>query len=210
MSMNIEKLRQFSNRFSDKQKSSEVKYAAFVIPLRDGVIYLAERNTPPFKGLYSAIGGKMESGGTDDNDLDLTSSSFRLKKEGFERPTEAAIREFCEEMYYRTEFPKEFELDDFKIVKLFRIDDVVTGVSCYFRLVSVPSHLPFVPSPREIGKVNRLVDIDPTQINPLTKVALIEIRNDNTHTSYHDQLPSLDKLMVDYLGPVGGSYLLSY
>ncbi len=206
----IKKFDDLSRMFDERQKLNRVKYAAFAIPVKDGVIYLATRNTPPFKGFYSAVGGKVDESAECLGFGNPTASSIRLGELGFERPTTAAVREFCEEMYFGRKFPDGFDLDKFEAAKLFCINDSVTGVSCYIRLVSVPSELYFTPSPREIGRVDRLVDIDPTQINPLTKVALVGMAKERSCSDFHDQLPPLDKLVVDYFGPIWDHYLLSY
>jgi hypothetical protein len=56
----IKRINALTNAFESKNKSITTQYAAFAIPIIGGKIYLAVRNTPPHKGLYSAIGGKIE------------------------------------------------------------------------------------------------------------------------------------------------------
>ena len=77
-----QKFDDLSRRFSDRQKSNGVKYAAFAIPFKNGVLYLATRNTPPFKDLYSAIGGKVDESAESLGFGDPTASSSRLSQLG--------------------------------------------------------------------------------------------------------------------------------
>lgn len=200
---NRKEFRDLVERFTSKHKANQIKYAAFSIPIKNGELYLAIRNTPPSKGLYCAIGGKIDKKNQESINISLGipihRGSGRLVEMGFERPTVAAIREFCEEMYSNKQFPRDFDIDNqFRIMRLGSFGDVNTGVDCYMRLLEVPEDLPFKPSPREIGKIDKVSNIDPKQLNPLTAVALDFIKIDPELSQYKDQIPSLDVVEVKY------------
>jgi len=187
--------------FLEKRDREGKKYAAFAIPVVDGIIHLAVRNTPPHVGLESAIGGKVERG----ESLvfpDPTRASVNLEILGYETPTSAAVREFFEEAYSRT--VTDIDLQKIEIARLGCYDDLVTGVSCYMRVVRVPAWS-FHPDPRQIGIPRPLSQIDPHRINPLTCLALHYLRN---HEEFARQIPGLE--LPRYCGPLGAECVFTY
>ena len=204
---------EIAEEFFEKQSQNKVKYAGFTIPVRQGELYLAVRKTLPFEGLYSAIGGKVDEEALKRRPVLITPSAttIRLMSEGFESPTTAAVREFCEEMYAGNVFPEDFNLEDFKISRIAKINDCNTGVSCYMRLVTVPANLEFSPSLREVGDITKLIDIPPEKINLLTKLTLNIIADSPYHTQFLDQIPKRESLRVNSIdGALPDNFYLMY
>lgn len=197
----LERAVELSDVFDSKHNANKVKHAAFVIPVVNGEIYLAERNTPPFKGFYSAIGGKVDCSSEQWSQLGPTSR--QIVEQGFERPSLAAIREFHEEMYGC--LPEDFDLAQYRWERIGCINDAVTGVSCHIRLFDVLNS-EFSPSPRELGLISRISDIDSVQINPLTRLALKML----SEVSCEVAAPDLSD--VEYFGGAkfGNHYVLNY
>jgi len=195
-------------------------YAAFALPAvhwagEPGLqLYVAVRNTPPFQGLYSVIGGKVERN-VENTDIaaklpDRSSSSFGLESEGWERPSLAAVREFCEEMYTRAKPELIVKGDVLSMRRIVRADDEVTGTSCYVRLMIVPG-MDFSPNSREIGDIKPLKDVSPRLLNPLTQVTIRGMYELPGFENFRDQLPRLEDLTVSCEGPCEGNhYVFGY
>jgi hypothetical protein len=173
--------------FKQKHAETSHKFAAFVLPLRDGHIYVGRRNSGYLAGTYSAIGGKVEHRNPSlFSGFDLATESVDLTQLGFEQPTDAAIRELSEELYSAEPDYRMWKACE--VVKLGVVLDAQSGAKCFLRTVKVPD-IPFRPNPRELSDIARLVDVAIADINPMTRAALLAIRENMSLQEYHAQIP---------------------
>jgi hypothetical protein len=228
--LKMEELSDLIDKFWNSHNRAKVKYAVFTVPVINGDIYLAQRNTPPQMGLYSLIGGKVDPFTEQDPKIELPTSqgSAYLGGKGFERLKWTSLRELIEELYNRGEKLtgediKSLDLKRFRIYDHETLLDANTGVKCYTKVVEVPEEFSlsgrmikgdkFNPSDREIGRINRLSVshsyIPLVQINPLTKVALVlKPRVDDSPLSrYANQIPEIKcEQKRGFVGRVGNGF----
>jgi len=114
---------------------TEIVRTSFLIPVIDGLIYLGKRGTEPYKGQWSAIGGKVEkTGGPVLHDSPLTiekrGGSTRISifdesaiADGRELWFNAAAREFWEEAFHGKPYPKPEDRVFTDVYKIGCVDD---------------------------------------------------------------------------------------
>ena len=193
--------------------------ASFLLPVYHEEIMLAQRKTPPHRGLYSVIGGKCKRTGQEralapyhliekPGGYRVLSIVDRLAmKQGDETPNETALREACEEIYSHKKYPPDFYGCDFRLKRLGSIDDFTYGFTCSIALGTLDDvPFSFSPSELEIGELTPLHSIAPEQINPLTILALEDVRMKIKYFSQHifpgmenperlaEQIPLFEKL----------------
>ncbi|MFH1650376.1 MAG: hypothetical protein ABIA93_07570 [Candidatus Woesearchaeota archaeon] len=190
-------------------------YAAFVLPVlqTSNEPFLAIRNTEPFVGLFSVVGGKVDTGsGTEKGDRlgERARSSRRLEDQGWERPKLTSLREFAEEIYGST-FAETFPETPLNQSRIARINDAVTGVSMYVYLATVPEKA-FSPSEREVGEIRALGQINAAEMNPLTQVVMRALHDNPAFERLAHLIPPKEELTVIFAGPKAGTdhYLFTY
>lgn len=200
-------------------------HSSLSIAIRCGKIILAQRSTPPHVGKFSVVGGKSDKADMPyvltlpkvrtsyDGKLKLSNFDRHALEEGREAPFETAVREFCEEIYGDKKYPDDFEYwaNRFQPVRLGQVYDPKYRAWMDLSVINVDGRWRFSPSEREIGNIEELVNIDPADINPVTKIALEELRyrSENglgfdSRKKLHEQIP---KFNVPYMhtfmcGPV--------
>lgn len=188
--------------------SCNSKRASLSIPLYKGKLLLAKRNTEPHRGKYSAIGGKAErtsvarvlapvhlvekQGG---HKVESLRDKF-ARAAGRETTAEAGLREFCEEFFSNKSYPCDFHKSNFHMYLLGDVYDVLFDCIVDFHLLLIPSKFKPSPSERELGDIAFVEKIDPKEINPITKVALEEVRYrsimgflPDKYAGVHNQIP---------------------
>ena len=172
----------------------EIIEVGFLIPVFRDKIFLGQRNTEPYKSKFSAIGGKQENFSLDNGffsflfreDEDLGDMNFlnKIDKSFFNGKKEAilttTIREFCEEIFTEKIFPSDFNLSQFiNIVDLGSVYDKFNGKEfiCSFFLAKVDIDLSSISlSSRELMCLKPLAQIRESEIVPMTKFALIQLK----------------------------------
>ena len=175
--------------------------AAFVLPVVGDSIYVGMRATPPHRGFYGAIGGKIDPY-SDQNMLQtsrpewastVTAVNNLTTCLGEEFPSEAGIREFCEEAFHGRTYPDGFEPRDITDViwlGMIRDRDPVRPAvhhDCYFFLARV-NRRDFSPNPRELADIMPLVSVPWRQIYPLTQIALAQVAERVAGTKGYNRL----------------------
>lgn len=153
-----------------------MKYASFVIPSRNGRIFLGQRNTPPHQGMFGAIGGKADFNTSQQGAREVVCPGGSTKISvcdtyrfacNLESSLHTAKREFCEEAMPGAEFREIVRIG--AVFDQFRKEEVC----CSIYLANVRGR--FHPSTRELSKIKPLRDIAGENINPMTALALAEI-----------------------------------
>jgi len=199
-------------KFRKNSEKSKVKYAVFSIPIVNGKIILAKRNTAPQIGLYSAIGGKVDPAKENVPDIPfpMSGGSYSVMNKGYERLKWTGIRELIEELYHNGEKLSEKEISGLDLTR-FNIEDhstildTNTGIKCNFKVITLPERFivgnstiesnKFVPSKREVGDISELLKIDPGEINPLTKLALYTLQFDHAE-KFHGLLSQIPEIKI--------------
>ncbi|MCF7866352.1 hypothetical protein K9L67_01840 [Candidatus Woesearchaeota archaeon] len=170
----------------------KIRFVSFLIPIIDGEIWLGQRGTEPFKEYYGAIGGKVDESTSLDNNYAqiikkpgnhkeysvLDKIALEKQKEFFKK---AAVREFAEEIFSKQQFPNDFSNKDItNILKLGVIEDTLLNQpdyrnDCIFYLANI-NRKDFTPSLREIKNFQPLSKINYSEIFPITKIALIDLK----------------------------------
>jgi len=167
------------------------KYAGFLFPVIDGIIYLGKRGTPPYEGMWGAIGGKAEKttkpglittpipitkpGGH----IDISVFDRIAMNEGRELVLETCVRECFEELFSDKKYPDDFAPHDVMAAAflgfVIDLDKQGNEHECNFGIASVTRH-DFFPSPRELIGFAPLSEIDPETIFPISRIPLVEIK----------------------------------
>lgn len=196
----MDKIPDLTEKFKRNHADAKVKYAAFTFPIVGDDLYLAQRRTPPMVGLYSAIGGKVDSleDGMPTIRWPISSDSEYVMDKGYERLKWTGLKELLEEIYLAGDklVPKKgivVDLDGFEIGDSSTFFDANTGVTCYTKIIRLPEQFSvgdvvinsrrFNPSKRETGNIRTVSEINVNDINPLTKVALHIIKNNRPNMS---------------------------
>ena len=155
-----------------------MKTVGFLLPVINGEIYVGQRGTDPFKGLYGPIGGKSEKASgpgkfprfkpTPAGVWVLAPDCKIAEYEGLEYPTDAAAREFMEEAFQDTDTGCISGM-----AKIGGINDEYQGelINLNFYIANC-GRSDFNPSHRELTDIARLQDVDPGQLYPNAKVVL--------------------------------------
>ena len=204
----MDKLVDLIEKFKKNHKSAKVKFAVFSFSVVGDELYLAQRNTFPMVGLYSAIGGKVDPSKEEVPLIRWPTSpgSHYVIKQGYERLKWTSIRELIEELYLggdklSSKDAASLDLAGFKIQDHATLFDANTGVICYTKVIYLPEHFTvgdrniqsriFNPSQRETGGITKMNDLKSSEINPLTKVALYVMRFNREDYGFIHQIPQI-------------------
>lgn len=181
----------------------------FLFPVIDGKLYVGQRETEPYKGLYGPIGGKSE--GYNPNDLPyikehpakphIPYSDIIAKARNKEFGHSSAIREFYEEAF-QMKTPLWEEVSN--IFKIGAITDSFNNktTNCQFYLAMI-QRSNFDPSLGELRDIAPLEKITKSQLYPLAKASLCGLQKaldkgiikklkPYLSISLHKQIPSFD------------------
>ena len=82
------------------EKEEAIRYASMALVINTkGEIILTRRIKDPEKGKFSLTGGKVDQGPFRERDPKDGSLTLSLGMSGFEKPTEALLRELTEELF---------------------------------------------------------------------------------------------------------------
>jgi hypothetical protein len=173
-----------------KMSKKEIINAVFIIPIINNKVYLAQRNTEPYKNYFGPVGGKIDKLHKNHKDqlfysdpigqifgnIKLVQKEKELIQQGFENTKLAGFREFCEEIFTDKNYPQDFKENQFEPnLRLFEIIDENTVknkiVKCTVYITKINS-TDFSLSKREITQFKPLELINENQIFPMAKVML--------------------------------------
>lgn len=184
--------------------------SGFLFPVINGKLYVGQRRTEPYEGMYGPIGGKSEIHRRSETPYvkeypakpHVPRSDISAQKRSKEFGHSSAIREFYEEAFQMTEVPWEEVSNIFKIG---RIKDSFEGfnTNCQFYLTMI-QRTQFDPSPRELSNILPLEEIEINQLYPLAKASLYGLKRafekgiikklqPYSSLSISKQIPTLDK-----------------
>jgi hypothetical protein len=165
--------------------------ASFLFPVIDDLMYVGQRVKEPNAGMYGALGGKPESLpgkrtpwdkphtlGTMGGGRKLSIVDSHALDAGLETRRGTAVRECCEEIFPRIDFPEEFAYGDITHVGYIgAVTDLVGGVPWqnYF-FVAMFNRNDFNPKQDEVSDFRPLKDVDPDNVWNLSKIALEGLR----------------------------------
>lgn len=169
----------------------KVQYAAFLLPVIEGKIYLGQRGTNPHQGAFGPIGGKLESFRPDGlwhkpqmitkpgGHQVISLTDLMAQGQGLEFPYGTAIREFSEEVFNGKTIREGDITDLFRLGFVVDYDTQLPDVEfeCYFHMANV-HRKDFSLSHRELTSIKPLEDLAETdRLYPLTEILL-------THLAY--------------------------
>jgi len=156
------------------ENEEPIRYASMSLLINaEGEIVLTRRVKDPEKGKFSLPGGKIDQGPFRERNVKEGSLTLSLGMSGFEKPTEALLRELTEEL-----FPKLKDEDLSVLEKLFSpqreavIFDAKHGNFLAIYQVHIPEGMNIEPNPEEIGQIDKLPNIPSQEINAMTRFLL--------------------------------------
>ena len=150
------------------------RYASFAVLIdANEEVLLFERMKEPMKGTFSLAGGKLDLSQKESDPK--TQISTKLDENGLETPTNALARELVEELY-----GNELEIDDALMEqfgsKRFAIVYDARFNSYNFLFVTQALQDREIQCKKdEVGEIKRAQELDPAQMNALTRFALERI-----------------------------------
>lgn len=154
----------------------------FLYPVIGGQIYVAQRNTDPYKKFYGPIGGKSEAHNPDEPPYikdqpahkHIPYSDILTRSRNKEYGHTSAVREFYEEAY-QLKLIDWNEISD--LFKIGSITDQFNGLitNCQFYLARL-ARSDFNPNLRELSDIKPLIEIEPGQLFPLAQASLYGLK----------------------------------
>jgi len=173
-------------------KQPEYRRVGVIIPIIDGKIYLAQRGSDPYKGMWGAIGGKHEPNEPlpPDRSVQIVIKQPNrpvislidkiMLSEDQESLTETSIREFFEEMFHGKKYPEDVSPTDLTdIHRIGTVEDTLPGdpkITLLYLHLAKCNRKDFTPSPREITAFKPLSEINAKDILIVTRIGLMHIK----------------------------------
>lgn len=189
-----------------RQVMNEVA-VSLVFPVIDEAIWLCRRGTPPYEGLFSPVGGKIDA-----KQPSILEDGFHYVTKpggarvgsvvdcfnnmlGIENTKEAAIRELAEEIFSGRKYPDEFREMDFSDVVRVPFSIVETFGDTLFRSYIHFARLnrdDFSLSPREVKDFKPITEIN-GGVTPIASYVLrgVDSASHCFGSDYFDRYPNL-------------------
>ena len=154
----------------------------FLYPVIQGQIYVAQRNTDPYRTYYGPIGGKAEAHNPDEPAYikdqpahkHIPYSDTLAQARNVEYGHTSALREFYEEVFQIK------QIDWTEISNLFKIGAITDQfknrlTNCQFYIAQL-ERTDFRLSTRELSNIKPLIEVNPDQLFPLAKASLYGLK----------------------------------